>query len=95
MILCKKGQQYFEENRMFTVGEDIICVYGIYRSWKGIIVEIRTGEDKETENPGTDIYCNLWQNFSSEQEEGISSVIVDQVIFSPDMICTLKNKEMV
>ena len=60
MILKNISDSITYEGMTFTIGEEIICTEGTsYYGLGGKIVEIRTAEDKETENPSVDIYVDL------------------------------------
>ncbi len=59
-MIYKQGQTLEYEGRIYTVGDRIIAnADSIYEGLMGRITEIRTGEDKDTENLGPDIYCDF------------------------------------
>lgn len=60
MILRKNGKKFVYEDTTFVIGE---YVYGLagsaYNGLVGTIKEIRTDDDKETDNPDPDIYVDF------------------------------------
>ena len=60
MILCKNGRDFEYEDKTFAIGG---YVYGLagsaYNGLVGTIKEIRTDDDKETDNPEPDIYVDF------------------------------------
>lgn len=55
----KSGEMFFYEDKMFIVGEEVYATESEYEGLLGKITEIRTAEDKDTENEGPDIYCSF------------------------------------
>lgn len=59
MLINRIGEGYLYNGKTFNVGQKVVSVSGDYRGLSGKILEIRTGEDKETENEDIDIYCQF------------------------------------
>ena len=59
MIYQAIGEKAVCDGKQFAVGDRVIVTDGDYAGLKGIISEIRTGADKETENETEDIYCSF------------------------------------
>ena len=58
MILTKNGETFVFEGKSFTVGQTVyVNAESGYKGLTGTILEIRDGEDKETDNDTPDIYC--------------------------------------
>lgn len=101
MVLSKKGSKLEYEGREYLVGGQITGVKGSpYERLLGTILEIREGEDKETENETPDIYCSfnspvlpdvvrqVEERFSKlyQQPKKLEDITLDLVILSPEMI---------
>lgn len=58
MILQENGARFCTEGKVFTIG-GIICANdeSEYAGLCGTVMEIRSGDDHETENDTPDIYC--------------------------------------
>lgn len=101
MILKNKNESLEYNGKTYYIGENVIatsqsCCCGLF----GKIVEIRDGEDKETDNGTPEICCNFtapifpkdvekFENrFSSPYGElqNINDIDLDNVIMAPDMI---------
>ena len=59
MIYNKNGEMFFYEDKMFIIGEEVYAIESTFYGFLWNITEIRTGDDRETENEGPDIYCKL------------------------------------
>ena len=74
MILTEQGAKYDADGKIFVVGEPIyVTDDSDYKGLFGIVIEIRDGKDKETDNDTVDIYCTLDKPvlpFDKEQLEG-------------------------
>ena len=103
MIINKKGQGIIIGDKYYEIGMRIAANENSdYAGLTGTITEIRTGLDKDTENPDVDIYCAF-----DEPEEGgspgiteiearfselygtpktIADLGFDEIIMAPDMI---------
>lgn len=93
MIYNKKDEVFFYENKTFYIGEEIYVTESAYRGLLGRITEIRTGEDRETENDGPDIYCEFREPILEQDKQylhdmmfGIEDPALDLVIMAPEMI---------
>ena len=93
MIYNKKDEVFFYENKTFYIGEEIYATESAYRGLLGRITEIRTGEDRETENEGPDIYCEFREPVLEQDKQylhdmmfGIEDPALDLVIMAPEMI---------
>ena len=93
MIYNKKDEVFFYENKTFYIGEEIYATESAYRGLLGRITEIRTGEDRETENEGPDIYCEFREPILEQDKQylhdmmfGIEDPALDLVIMAPEMI---------
>ncbi len=93
MIYNKSGDSLEYKGKKYTVGEEIYTTNkSIYKGMFGIIKEIRTGKDRETDNPYPDIYCSLDSPpFEAEYEAlkqatGNEDVSLDMIIMAPEMI---------
>ena len=60
MIKKQPGEIFEYENFRYSIGDWMLCSEeSDYAGLSGIILEIRDGEDRETDNPTPDIYCRL------------------------------------
>ena len=89
----KNGEMFFYEDKMFIVGEEIYATECEYAGLLGRITEIRTGEDKDTENEGPDIYCSFYPPILkqdaallSKMRLGCEDLSLDLVIMTPEML---------
>ena len=58
MLYQKNGDQFAAEGKTFAVGGDVFANgNSAYMGLFGTVTEIRTGDDRETENDTPDIYC--------------------------------------
>jgi len=104
MILSRAGQTFEYDGISYTIGEQITATdQSEYEGLVGSIVEIRDGDDKETENDTPDIYCSfdepilsediavLEQRFSELYEEPkvLEELILDYVVMAPEMIISV------
>ncbi len=93
MILNKNGEMFFYEDRMFIIGEEVYATECDYAGLLGRIIEVRTAEDKDTENEGPDIYCSfhkpiLRQDAAllSKLKLGCEDLSLELVIMAPEML---------
>lgn len=93
MIYNKNGEMFFYEDKMFIIGEEVFASESDYAGLLGRITEIRTGEDRETENEGPDIYCNFQSPILNQDAELVSKMrfgnedlSLDLVIMAPEML---------
>lgn len=105
MIISKQGSEFNYNGKKYIIGEPIICTeQSEYRELFGTIMEIRDGEDKETENDTPDIYCSfelpvlpydvkeLEKRFSKlcNETKKAEDIALDEVIMSPEMIESMR-----
>ena len=105
MRVHMNGTEIKIDGKKFVMGEKVICnKESCYEGLVGLIKEIRTGEDKETENIGYDIYCDLFkpilktetkkieEQFSKiyGKDSKIDEINFDNVILSPQMLDTIE-----
>ena len=101
MILNKKDEVFEYADKKYQVGEIVIANnQSDYVGLVGIITQIVTGEDKDTDNPYPDIYCDfikppfkdeikiLEENFSKwyGTKKKLEDLNLDGVIMAPCMI---------
>lgn len=93
MIYNKSGEMFFYEDKMFIIGEEVYATESDYAGLLGRITEIRTGEDRDTENEGPDIYCNFRPPILKQDAElvakmrfGNEDLSLDSVIMAPEML---------
>ena len=101
MIYQKSGETLYHDNRKYTVGASVYANDASeYGGLIGTILEIRTGDDRETENDTPDIYCRfnqpvlqtdieqLEKHFSDlyGTRKSIAEIALDEVIMAPEMI---------
>ena len=104
MLLDKVGEAFYYEGKKYVIGEQVLANDASeYEGLFGRILEIRDGDDKETENDAPDIYCefeepvlksdiwNLEQRMSGLYGERMTleDISLDLVIMGPDMITTI------
>ena len=104
MIINKPGSKFVYEGNTYAVGDQIIGTdESEYEGLYGSIIEIRDGEDKDTENVTPDIYCTfeapslpsevkrLERTFSDlfDAPRTIDDIGLDEVIMAPSMIRVL------
>ena len=101
MVIRKKGSAFFIDGKEFKIGGGVFAndeseYMGLY----GTVTEIRTDEDRETENDTPDIYCEfmspdsvamaaeLETRFSDlyRQDMQLEAISLDCVIMSPEML---------
>ena len=108
MILDRIGAAFYYEGKKYVVGEQIVANDASeYEGLFGRILEIRDGDDKETENDAPDIYCefeepvlksDIWsleQRMSAlyGERKTLEDISLDLVIMAPDMISTIAEIE--
>ena len=101
MILQENGARFCTEGKVFTIG-GIICANdeSEYAGLCGTVMEIRSGDDCETENDTPDIYCafdpptskdmvlELEGRFSAlyGEPKTMDDIVLDSVIMAPEML---------
>lgn len=101
MLLFSTGETFKFHDITYRIGDSILAVSGSeYEGLYGVIVQIRDGDDKDTENEGPEIYCSfkppldpnaiakLEQNFSALYcyPKKLKDISLDFVVMSPDEI---------
>lgn len=101
MIYQKKGTVFRAEGKTFCIGGIVFAnAESEYMGLYGTVTEIRTGDDRETENDTPDIYCEfilsdstamtaeLESRFSDlyGQDKKVEDISLDWVIMSPEML---------
>lgn len=101
MILNERGCGFDYEGTRYVIGQTIVGTNASeYEGLYGVITEIRTGDDKETENDTPDLYCSfdppelpceikrLEEVFSDlfGVPKRLDDIILDLVIMAPEMI---------
>ncbi len=93
MIYNKNGEMFFYEDKMFIIGEEVFASESDYAGLLGRITEIRTGEDRDTENEGPDIYCSFHKPILKQDAAllgklklGCEEPSLDLVIMAPEML---------
>ena len=108
MIIKQPGAEFFYEDVCYKIGDRIVGTDASeYQGLLGSIIEIRDGEDKETENETPDIYCSfddpvlpydiaeLEKRFSElyQCKKTIEDIALDEVIMAPEMIETIEQAD--
>ena len=101
MIINRIGAQFTYEGVTYTIGDKIFSNdTSDFRGLFGYIKEIRTGDDRETDNDTPDFHCYFYPPFEpkaiAELESRFSDlyrypkkledIALDEVIMAPDMI---------
>lgn len=104
MVVNQPGAEFLYEDVCYKIGDRIVGTNSSeYAGLLGSIVEIRDGEDKQTENETPDIYCSfdvpvlpydiveLEKRFSGlyQCEKTLEDISLDEVIMAPEMIKTI------
>ena len=107
MILNENGKSFEYEGMTYSIGDTIIGTKASeYEGLIGTILEIRDGDDKDTENETPDIYCSfeapifpddikkLEETFSDlyDEPKTIDDIILDSVIMAPEMITQIDKR---
>ena len=101
MIINRVGAQFTYEGATYTIGDKIFSNdTSDFRGLFGYIKEIRTGEDRETENDTPDFHCYFYPPFAPDAiaelesrfsdlyrtPKKLADIALDEVIMAPDMI---------
>ena len=101
MIINRAGAQFTHEGVTYTIGDKIFSNdTSDFRGLFGYIKEIRTGDDRETDNDTPDIHCCFYPPFEPEaiaelesrfsalyrSPKKLENIALDEVIMAPDMI---------
>lgn len=108
MIINTIGAEFEYDGTKYVIGEPVIGTEeSEYEGLQGVITEIRTGEDKDTENETPDLYCSfeapiigmdikkLEDIFSDlyGEPKTLDDISLDSVIMAPSMVCPLADIE--
>ncbi len=108
MILDRIGQSVVLDGVRFTIGMHVRVVdTDDYANLYGVVTEIRTDNDRDTENETQDIYCcfdapvmpkdvaELEAHFSDlyGEQKRVDDLALDMVIMAPDMLIPLDDLE--
>lgn len=106
MVYNIVGQEFIYEGVTYRIGAEIVgAVESDYRGLKGYIYEIRTDDDRETENETLDIYCSfvapslpkdiedIEKRFSAlyQTEKKLDDITLDLVVMAPEEILVCKS----
>ena len=101
MIINRAGAQFTHEGVTYTIGDKIFSNDNSdFRGLFGYIKEIRTSDDRETDNDTPDIHCYFYPPFEPEaitelesrfsalyrSPKKLEDIALDEVIMAPDMI---------
>lgn len=101
MILSNSKSELFYRGEIYRVGDTVIAnAESIFAGLAGVICEIRTGEDKETENDTPELLCcfdlpvkasdvaELEKRYSDfcKERKTVEDIPIDSVIMSPEML---------
>ena len=95
MIINKQGEAFEYEGKKYIVGEDVYATESSYYGLIGVIKEIRTGEDKDTDNPEPDIYCDFFEPVLEADKERLYQTfgnyyVLDGIIMAPSMVTPIR-----
>lgn len=106
MVYNIVGQEFIYEGVTYRIGAEIVgAAESDYRGLNGYIYEIRTDDDRETENETPDIYCSfvapslpkdiedIEKRFSElyQTEKKLYDITLDLVIMAPEEILVCKS----
>lgn len=101
MIINRIGAQFTYEGVTYTIGDKIFSNdTSDFRGLFGYIKEIRTGDDRETDNNTPDFHCYFYPPFEPKaiaelesrfsdlyrSPKKVEDIALDEVIMAPDMI---------
>lgn len=95
MIINKQGETFEYEGKKYMIGEDVYATESSYYGLIGVIKEIRTGEDKDTDNPDPDIYCDFFEPVLEADKERLYQTFgnyyaLDGIIMAPSMVTPIR-----
>ena len=96
MIINKQGEAFEYEGKKYIVGEDVYATESSYYGLIGIIKEIRTDADMETDNPEPEIYCDFYEPVLQTDKERLQKEFdseyyaLDGIIMAPSMIVPIR-----
>lgn len=96
MIINKQGEAFEYEGKKYIVGEDVYATGSSYYGLIGIIKEIRTDADMETDNEEPEIYCDFYEpvlkadKVKLQKEFDSDLYALDGIIMAPSMIVPIR-----
>lgn len=95
MIYNTKNQKFEHEGKTFIIGETIYAIESVYCGLVGVIKEIRTDEDMETDNPSPEIVCDFYAPVLSNDIKNLnyrlsSDYSLNGIIMAPSMILSTR-----
>lgn len=95
MIISKQGETFEYEGKKYIVGEYVYATESAYYGLIGVIKEIRTGKDVETENGAPDVYCDFYEPVLQADKDRINKAFgeyyaLDGIIMAPSMITPIR-----
>lgn len=96
MIYNKQGEAFDYEGKKYIIGEDIYATESSYYGLIGIIKEIRTDDDMETDNEEPEIYCDFYEPVLQADKERLQKEFdsdlyaLDGIIMAPSMIVPIR-----
>lgn len=96
MIINKQGEAFEYEGKKYIVGEDVYATKSSYYGLIGIIKEIRTDDDMETDNAEPEIYCDFYEPVLQADKERLQKEFnsdlyaLDGTIMAPSMIVPIR-----
>ena len=96
MIYNTKNQKFEHEGKTFIIGERVYATESAYYGLIGIIKEIRTDNDRETDNPTPEIVCDFYDPILSSDIDDLerklgSAYTLDGIIMAPSMLVPVRN----
>lgn len=95
MIYNTKNQKFEHEGKTFIIGEKVYATESAYYGLVGVIKEIRTGEDRGTDNPTPEIICDFFDPILSSdintlEEKLGQGYALDGIIMAPSMLVPVR-----
>ena len=96
MIYNKQGEAFDYEGKKYIIGEDVYATESSYYGLIGIIKEIRTDADMETDNEEPEIYCDFYEPVLQADKERLQKEFdsdfyaLDGIIMAPSMIVPIR-----
>ena len=96
MIYKTLNETFEHEGKTFIIGERVYATESAYYGLIGVIKEIRTDEDKETDNPTPEIVCDFYDPILSNDIDALeeklgSAYALDGIIMAPSMLIPVPN----
>ncbi len=96
MIYKNLNEKFEHEGKTFIIGEMVYATESAYYGLVGVIKEIRTDEDMETDNPSPEIICDfyapvLYDDIKNLEYRLGSDYSLNGIIMAPSMILSTRN----